>query len=84
MFHYDITAEDHRIVANSPDGYDYQVILLDNFSGKTAQVKMTAEQLSFLVAFQLAPDGVPDNAEKGYELLNPIFETLPKELRMIP
>lgn len=84
MFHYDITAEDHRIVATSTDGHNYQVLLMDHFSGKTATISLDAEKLGFLVAFQLAPDGVPPHCEKGYELLEPIFATLPSELRLIP
>lgn len=84
MFHYDITAEDHRIIANSKEGIVFQVHLTDNLSGKTAENNLTHEELSDLVAFQLALDGVPNHAEKGYELLNPNFAKLAPELRMIP
>lgn len=84
MFLIDCTIEDTRIIAKSANGHDYDVEISDNLTGKSREVNLTAEQLSYVMQFNLHPDGEPENMDQMYEVLNPIFEGWPIELRPIP
>lgn len=84
MFHIDAQFEDTRIVAHSEDGALYETVISDNLTGKSRTVQLSAEQLSYVMQFNLHPDGEPEGMDAMYEVLNPIFEGWPLELRPIP
>lgn len=84
MFHIDTTFEDTRIIATSFEGHDYNVLIADNLSGQTRELKLTAEQLSMILAINLDSNGTPAGYEEYYKQLEPLFVGTPKELRPIP
>jgi len=84
MFHIDATFEDIRLVANSQDGHDYAVLLVDGLSGKSEEITFSASQLGMILAFNLDPRGEPVGFEQFYAELEPLLAHLPKELRPIP
>lgn len=84
MFHIDATFEDTRIIATSLEGPEYNVLVSDNLSGQTRELKLTAEQLSMILAINLDEDGTPPGYEEFYRQLEPLFKGIPKELRPIP
>jgi hypothetical protein len=84
MFHIDATFEDTRIIATSLEGHDYTVLIADNLSGQTGELKLTSKQLSMIFAINLDIDGTPAGYEEFYKQLEPLFEGTPKELRPIP
>lgn len=85
MFIIDATFEDTRIHAQSETGHEYSCQFSDNLTGEIADtVTLTAQQLSYVMQFNLHPDGEPLGFEKMYEELEPIFKDWPTHLRPIP
>lgn len=84
MFHIDTTFEDTRIIATSLEGHDYDVLIADNLSGQAGEFKLTATQLSMVLAINLDKDGTPAGYEEFYKQLEPLFSGAPSELRPIP
>lgn len=85
MFRIDATFEDCCIHAMSPDGKEFKLQVSDNHTGEIADdITITAEQLSYIVQFNLHPDGEPAGFEKIYESLEPLFKDWSVNLRPIP
>lgn len=84
MFHIDAQFEDQRIIAHSLDGANYDVEISDNLTGNLREVKLTAKQLSHIMAINFDMDGEPAGVEEMYVTLEPIFKNWPNHLRPIP
>jgi len=85
MFHIDATFEDIRIIAQSQEGHEYDVILADGNTGKQDTLKcLSASHLAMIFAFNLDINGEPEGFEQFYAALEPVLAHLPRELRPIP
>jgi len=85
MFHVDLTFEDMRIVAQSPDGATYHTKFLDNLTGQERVIlNLSSNHLRMIFAFNMDNNGEPEGFEKFYEELEPLFVGWPIELRPIP
>lgn len=86
MFHLDVTFEDQRIIANSPDGHQYKCTIYDALTGNNTEILFTAIELSYVLAMNLDPVNtlLAEEIIKMYNVLEPLIKHLPLELRPIP
>lgn len=84
MFTIRATFEDTHITATSAAGHTYTVGVHDALTYESRVVELTAQQLSYVLQFNLHPDGEPTGFEQMYQELEPIFKDWPNHLRPIP
>ena len=84
MFHINTTFENTHIIATSIEGHDYNVLIANSLNGQTEELKLTATQLSMVLAINLDKDGTPTGYEEFYRQLEPLFKDVPPSLRPIP
>lgn len=85
MFKVSAVFEDSRINAWSEDGHKYQFNSEDSLTGKISDtIELSALELSYVMQFNLHPDGTPEGYEKMYEVLEPKFAGWSNCVRPIP
>ncbi len=83
MFYIEANFELQHIVAESNDGKEYSVTIA--FDGKASEpIKMTDQQLSYLLQINLHPDGEPEGHEKMRVELEPLFAGIERSEWPIP
>ena len=82
MFHYDITTEDTRLLATSPDGQQYQVTITDGPTGEQFHTVWAPETLFATIRIAMEPDEAT-NRETDWLIAEPSQSTK-KHLRFIP
>ena len=83
MFNIEATFELQKIKATSNDGREWAVVI--EFDGEpSGPLKMTDQQLSYLLQFNLHPDGEPEGHEKMREAIEPLFIDIPRHMWPIP
>ena len=85
MFEVSTVFEDSRINAWSETGHTYQFNTKDNLTGEVSPtIELSALELSYVLQFNLHPDGTPEGYEKMYEVLEPKFADWSNNVRPIP
>lgn len=86
-FHYDITTEDVRMIAHSPDGLLFAVILCDAVTGEgAANVDVPASVIDANIAI-VALEGVAGISKLNAHLYlkaEVLYEGIDKKFRLIP
>jgi len=82
MFHFDLTCEDNRVIADDIDTGKLWVRLIDNQSGNIFSLQMEFCQFEKMVAGMICCHG--DIPAESYPMLEQLLTNCPPECRPIP
>lgn len=76
MFSISATFEDLTLTLLSQDGFEYTGTIADRLTEESRTVKLSAQEVSDILAFNLDPDGAPEGWGVMYARLEPTLARL--------